>query len=451
MLSNIFQSSQITAILMSLSIILFLGFFLTQITRAIKLPDVTGYLFAGILIGPFILNIIPIEIISGLEFFADIAIGLIAFDVGKYLIFNKGEKNRYKTYVIALCEFVLTFALIFTAMFFIFKFSFNISFLISTIACVTAPASTIMTIKQYKAKGPFVNNLLKIITFDNALGIILFHICLMFSKNPEGGKITFYSVLVPILQNIALILFGIFLGILISYILRKLKDSGTKRLFVGLIAILILISTCSYFIISPLLPCMAFGTAFINSKGNKELFENLNKFSPPIILIFFVLSGMKFNIINIFSVGIIGLTYLILRLFGKLLGSYIGGVVTKSPKGTRNYLGFALIPQASVAISLVTVASRIIDNEIALTINVIILSAAFIFELIGPVAAKFSLFKTQAVHEKYLNNTVKPNFIEEQTFKELDLINNHNEENLANNSVENNNSNSDNNPTENFK
>lgn len=432
MLSDIFHTSPITAILMSLSIIMFSGFFLTQITRALKLPDVTGYLFAGILMGPFVLDVIPAEIIEGLEFIADIAIGLIAFGVGKYLVFNKNEKNRYNAYLIALCEFVLTFALMFTAMYFIFKFSFSISFLISTIACATAPASTIMTIKQYKAKGPFVNTLLKVIAFDNAIAIILFHICLMFVKSPEGASLTFYSVLIPILQNVALIVLGIGLGFLVSFTLKKLKDSATKRLFVGLIAILLLISVCSYFVISPLLPCMAFGTAFINFKGNEELFENLNKFSPPIVLIFFMLSGIKFNIISIFSVGVIGLTYLIVRLIGKLLGSYIGGVVTKSPKNINNYLGFALIPQASVAISLVTIASRVIDNEIALTINVIILSAAFLYELIGPIAAKFSLFKAHSVHEKYLNKVVAPDYVEEPALQELEVINDleyHSEEN----------------------
>lgn len=422
MLATIYNSSTTTAVLISLSIILFLGFFLTQITRALKLPDVTGYLFAGIIIGPFVLNLIPTQLINNFDFIADIAIGLIAFGVGKYLIFNKDEKDRYKVYLIAICEFVITFILIFVVMYFIFSFSLNIALLISTIACATAPTSTIMTIKQYKAKGPFVNTLLKVITINNVLSLILFQIFLMFSKYSQNGVVTFSTVLIPILENLALIILGVVLGILVAFILKKLKDSATKRLFVGLIAILFLTSTCSYFVISPLLSCMAFGTAYINAKGNEELFENLNKFSPPIILIFFVVSGMRFNIINVFSVGLIGLAYLSIRLIGKLFGSYIGGVITKAPTNVKKYLGFALIPQASVAISLVTLASRVIDNELALTINAIILSSAFLYELIGPIAAKFSLFKSCSVHEKYLTKKIKPDFVEEGALTELEVI-----------------------------
>ena len=397
-IDNLMIESPSTAILLTLTIVVAIGFFMTRITRLLHLPDATGYIIAGILIGPSVLNLIPTGIAENLDFISDIALGFIAFGVGKYVIFEKDSKDRTRILVITLCETIITLFAVVFVMKVIFGFDLAFSFLLGSIACATAPASTIMTINQYKAKGPFISSLIKIIAIDDCIAILLFHIILFVTANP-AGTITTLGVLLPLFYNLGVIGVGILFGLFLSAIGGKFK-SKSQKLLTGLLLMLILVTGCSFLELSPLLACMAFGISYSNATGDKEIFEIFHKFSPPIILLFFINSGLKLNLSMLASLGIIGIAYFAVRILSKVGGAYVGGQITYSSPRIKKYVGLALIPQASISIGLATLASRVLPVELSETLSVIVISSAVLYELIGPILSKYAIFKSNSVSKR---------------------------------------------------
>lgn len=397
-LDNLMIESPSTAILLTLTIVVAIGFLITRITRLFHLPDATGYIIAGILIGPSVLNLIPTSIAENFDFISDIALGFIAFGVGKYVIFEKDSKDRTRILVITLCETIITLFAVVFVMRVIFGFDTAFSFLLGSIACATAPASTIMTINQYKAKGPFISSLIKIIAIDDCIAILLFHIVLFITSNP-AGNITTLGVLLPLFYNLGVIGVGILFGLFLSWVGGKYK-SKSQKLITGLLLMLILVTGCSFLELSPLLACMAFGIAYSNATGDKEIFEIFHKFSPPIILLFFINSGLKLNLSMLASLGIIGIAYFLVRILSKVGGAYVGGQITYSSPRIKKYIGLALIPQASISIGLATLATRVLPTALGETLSVIVISSAILYELIGPILSKYAIFKSNSVTKK---------------------------------------------------
>jgi len=397
-LDNLMIESPSTAILLTLTIVVAIGFLMTRLTRLLHLPDATGYIIAGILIGPSVLNLIPTGIAENFDFISDIALGFIAFGVGKYVIFEKDSKDRTRILVITLCETIITLFAVVFVMRVIFGFDIAFSFLLGSIACATAPASTIMTINQYKAKGPFISSLIKIIAIDDCIAILLFHIVLFITTTPTGD-ITTLGILLPLFYNLGVIGIGILFGLLLSWVGGKFK-SKSQKLITGLLLMLILVTGCSFLELSPLLACMAFGIAYSNATGDKEIFEIFHKFSPPIILLFFINSGLKLNLGMLASLGIIGIAYFLVRILSKVGGAYVGGQITYSSPRIKKYIGLALIPQASISIGLATLATRVLPIELGETLSVIVISSAILYELIGPILSKYAIFKSNSVSKK---------------------------------------------------
>lgn len=201
---NIFLKVDETAsIIISLAIILISGFLLTRITKKLKLPNVTGYIFAGIVLGPYFLNIIPKQIIAETDFITDIALSYIAFGVGKYFKLSRLKKSGKKVFIITLFESLMAALIISFVMIFIFNLPIAFSILLGSIGCATAPASTIMTIRQYKAKGSFVDMILQVVALDDAVALIAFSACTAITQALYSGKdINFKVIFLPILINI---------------------------------------------------------------------------------------------------------------------------------------------------------------------------------------------------------------------------------------------------------
>lgn len=389
-----------TEILLSLTIILLMGFLITRITKLLKLPNVTAYIIAGVLIGPTVFNIIPSEIINRMGFISDIALAFIAFGVGKFFKKDVLKQTGTKVVIITIFEAVMAFILVTLAMHYLFKIdkddTWNFSLLIGAIATATAPASTIMTIKQYNAKGHFVNTLLQIVALDDVVCLLIFSVASAITNSSSEGTLSFMSILLPIVYNLGVIVLGFLLGFLLNKILSP-KRSKDNRLIIIVAMLLGLSGLCGILDISPLLACMVFGATYINVSYDKELYHQLDNFTPPIMTIFFVLSGMKLDIESLKAAGIIGVAYFIIRIIGKYMGAFIGCCVTKEEKPLRNYLGLALIPQAGVSIGLAFLAERMLPTELGTMLVTIILSSSVLYELIGPACAKFAIFKTSII------------------------------------------------------
>lgn len=379
-------------IIISTAFILICGFTLTRATKKLKLPNVTGYIIAGILIGPYVFKLIPRHIIDGLDFIADIALAFIAFDVGRYLQLSVLRENSRQVVIITLCESLIAGFIVTMSMLFIFKLPLPFSLLLGAIGSATAPASTAMTIRQYNARGHFVNLILQVVALDDAVALIAFSICsaLVQALNSNTG-LNPSIFLVPIFINLIAIAFGIFsafvLNSLVSY-----KRSEDNRLILAIAIILIITGFCSVFDISPLLSCMALGTTYINISENKSLFKQINNFAPPILTMFFVLSGMRLNIPSLLTAGVIGVAYFIIRILGKLLGAFIGAKLSNAPPEVCKYFGLTLIPQAGVSIGLALLGQRILPPDMGSLLSTIILSSAVLYEMIGPASAKLGLY-----------------------------------------------------------
>lgn len=386
-----------TTVLLSISIILLSGFLMTRITKKLSLPNVTGYIFAGILIGPYVLEIIPYSVINGMEFVTDIALAFIAFDVGRFLKFSTFKENGSKVFIITLFESLVAGLMVSLTMVFIFKLPLSFSLLLGSIGAATAPASTIMTIRQYDAKGDFVNTLLQVVALDDVVALISFSICAtIVSALNSNGEINLKLFLFPIILN----LFAIGLGILFAFILNKIinnKRTEDNKLILGISMIMLLSGICAALNISPLLSSMAMGTIYINTSNNKKLFYQLSNFTPPILTMFFVLSGMRLNIPSLALGGIIGITYFAIRIIGKYIGAYIGSSIVNADEEIRKYLGLALVPQAGVSIGLAFLGQRILPQDLGILLSTIILSSSILYEIVGPISAKASLYLSGAI------------------------------------------------------
>ncbi len=400
---SLYQNMRSNAVVVvSLAIMLFSGFLITRITRRLRLPNVTGYIIVGILIGPYILNLIPQTIIDGMDFVTDVALAFIAFGVGRYLKLSTIRESSTQVLIMTLCESLLAAAIVIVVMIFVFKLPVPFALLLGAIGSATAPASTIMTIRQYKAKGNFVNMLLQVVVLDDAVALLAFSICAAVAQaldSSSGAKVGIMVLLLPIFLNIAAVGLGILAGFLLKRIIDFLNTRGSKdnRLIVGLAMILSITGLCSAFDISPLLSCMAMGTTYVNICDNEKLFKQINNFAAPVLTLFFVLSGMRLSMPALFEAGIIGVGYFIVRIIGKYSGAFIGAELGKASPEIRKYFGLALIPQAGVSIGLAFLGQRILPPDMGAMLSTIILSSSVLYEMIGPVSAKLALFWSHAI------------------------------------------------------
>lgn len=377
------------------SIVIFSGMLCAKLLSKIKLPNVTGYLISGVIIGPYVLNIVPLDAVKSLGILSDAALGFIAYGIGSEFLIKSIKKTGKTVIMITVFEALGAVLLVDLAMIFIFKQPLPFSLTLGAIAAATAPAATILVIRQYKAKGDFTTTLLQVVAMDDAVGIIAFGISLAIAQSLIGGVATSLtmSIIMPIIEILLSIVIGFILGFIFSYLGKKVKGEN-ELLSLTLAFIFFAIGISLKFNVSTLLTCMMLGATITNLSSNSSRFLSVaDRFTPPLFIAFFTIAGLELNISVIKSVGVIGLGYMVFRVIGKMLGVYVAGSITKAEENVRKYLGLALIPQAGVAIGLSLLAEKSLPPEYGQPIRTIVLAGTVIYELIGPLASKYALIK----------------------------------------------------------
>ena len=320
---------QVPTVIISVALMLFSGFLLTRITKRLRLPNVTAYILAGILIGPYCLALVPQRIIDGTDFLSDIALAFIAFSTGEFFKLSVLKRDGMKVVWITILEAVLASLAVFVLTYWILRLNLAFSVVLSALASATAPASTMMTIRQTGARGDFVDTLLQVVALDDVVGLVLYSISISVAlASLDGTGFTPGALLRPVALNILIMALG---GVfwLFMKLLMPSNRSTDNKLIISIALLFSFCGVCALLDVSPLLGCMAMGTVYTNIAENDKLFKQLGYFSPPILLLFFVRSGMSFRLDALVSSGgamngvpllVIGGSYFLVRVAGLPVG-----------------------------------------------------------------------------------------------------------------------------------
>ena len=404
-------------ILFSLALSLLLGLLTTRVTKKFGLPAVTGYLISGILVGPFVLGRIgvaglgftDIENVSAYSIISETALGFIAFTIGNEFRLTDLKKTGKKVVTVSIFESVMAMIFVDIALILLHfvlgekRFPLTAAITLGAIAAATAPAATLMVVKQYKAKGETTSLLLPVVALDDAIGLIAFALSFGIAKSMIG-KVSVVSVLFePILEIVLSLLVGAAFGFIFSYI-ERFFHSRSKRLSVSVAFVLFAVafSMLKFNVFglkisfSGLLTCMMMGTVFCNvCDFSAELMERIDRWTAPLFVLFFVLSGAELQL-NVFldaGVLMIGIIYILTRCLGKYLGAYMGCSITKYPEKVKRALGITLFPQAGVALGMSLSALKLFPEAEGRLIRNVVLFGVMIFELLGPTFTKLALTK----------------------------------------------------------
>lgn len=404
------ETSPVASVIISIALMLFLGFAMTRLTKKLRLPNVTAYIVVGILIGPYCLDLIPQNVISGMDFLSDIALAFIAFSTGEFFKLSTLRKNGMKVVVITIFEALMATVVVFLVTYFILGVDLAFSVVLAALASATAPASTVMTIRQTGAHGDFVDTLLQVVALDDVVGLIAYSVAISLALALSMGSATLSagSIFRPIVMNLGVFLLGGLFGLFLKWLMPK-KRSNDNRLIISVSLLFAFCGICAMLDVSPLLGCMSMGTVYINITDDEKLFKQLNYFTPPILLLFFVRSGLSFKLDALVNASaavgatpllVIGVVYFFTRILGKYTGAFLGCKLAKKPKETTNYLGLALIPQAGVAIGLAALGARTLGGETGVALETVILASSVLYELVGPACAKLSLYLSKSYSSK---------------------------------------------------
>ncbi len=394
--------------IITVAIMLLCGFALTRLTKLLKLPNVTAYIITGILIGPYCLNLVPEIVKDYTEFLPDVALAFIAFSTGQFFRINALKGNGFKVLIITVLEACVASLFVFIASYFVLKMDLAFSTVLAALASATAPASTMMTIRQTGAKGDFVNTLLQVVALDDVVGLIAYSVAISLAlASGISGTFDFQSIVLPLIINLASFVIGGALGFILKVLLPP-ERSKDNRLILSVAVLFGFCGVCQIMGVSPLLGCMFMSTVYINITDDDKLFKQLNNFSPPFLLLFFVRSGVCFDLGSLLknsnsgatSLLTLGFFYFLVRIAGKYTGAFLGCLITHKNKLVRNYLGLALIPQAGVAIGLAELGARTLGGITGNALRTVILASSVLYELIGPACAKLSLSLSHSYDNK---------------------------------------------------
>lgn len=386
------------SILFYTGLLLICGLLFGRLAKLVGLPNVTGYLIAGLIIGPYVLGVVSFEAVDSINIVSEMALAFIALSIGSEFKLSYLKELGITPFIIALVQGVLAIVFVTTGLVAL-GFDFSISLMLGAIASATAPAATVMVIKQYRAKGPVTRTLLSVVAIDDAIALIAFGFVVTYIKTMKAGSDNIVmSVLDPFIELGISVLIGVIFSLALTALLHFFKKDSNR--ICAIVGILFAVSAVAgYFRASSLLVCMMLGAIFVNiSKDAVPVFKITDIATPPILMLFFVISGAKLEILLIPSIGIIGIIYVVMRVVGKVFGTWLGAVITKSPETVKKYMGWTMIPQAGVAIGLTLVVDKVLP-EYAGQVRAVVLCATLIYELVGPVATKLSLKKAGEISE----------------------------------------------------
>ena len=427
------------------AVLLLMGLLSTRLMKVFRLPNVTGYIIAGIIMGPFVFGLAFVDW-SNIHSFSDvanpafnpiytyvhgktdgpdylswvssIALGFIAFSIGSSFKLSAIKAVGKRVLWITVLESGLASVVVIVGLLIVHfiapeQVDMPLVLTLGAIAAATAPAATLMVVKQYKAKGPVVSTLLPVVALDDATALIFFAILFQIARTiATGGEFSAYEMFAKPLIEIALSLaIGAALGFLMSFATRYFKSRANRVTWaiftifasVGLYN-LFRLPECGSFELSSLLMCMMAGAIYCNKgEDSSKVFDFMDRFTSPIYMLFFMISGASLDL-TVFSKGymvlVVAFVYLICRVIGKWLGAFSGAAITHAEPAVKKYLGFTLVPQAGVAIGLATTASTLFGEStnpeiqaIGAMIVAVVLTSTLIYELTGPFITKLALTK----------------------------------------------------------
>ena len=413
--------TQTTSIFLSLSIALLAGLLLSRLAKLVKLPAVTAYLISGVLIGPFVLGALNIpgigiisEQIEGFGLISDLALGFIAFSMGNEFRLSQLKKIGKQATVIGVLQALITTVVVDVALIALHfampdTLSIPAAIVLASVATATAPAATLMVVKQYKAKGPVTDVLLPVVALDDAVGLVVFAISFGIARSMgTAGVSPLAIILEPLLEIVLSLLLGFVMGLLFT-LCEKYFHSRSKRMAVSVTFVMLTVALSGlkfeigdiHIAFSSLLACMMLGTVFCNiCEVSEELMDRADRWTTPVLILFFVISGaeLDLSVFTQWTVVVVGIVYIIARSLGKYYGANISARITKSDPNIIKYLGITLLPQAGVALGMAIKAIELgPDGAIVRNIT---LFAVLIYEIVGPFLTKMALTKAGDIKEE---------------------------------------------------
>ena len=406
--------TQTASIFLSLSIALLFGLLLSRLAKLVKLPAVTAYLVAGVLIGPFVLGALDVpgvgitsDQIEGFGIISDLALGFIAFSMGNEFRLSQLKKIGKHATVIGVLQAVITTVLVDATLIGLHfampeTLSLSAAIVLGAIATATAPAATLMVVKQYKAKGPVTEVLLPVVALDDAVGLVVFAVSFGVARSLNSSGVNPLAIVFePLIEIVLSLGLGFVMGLLFTFC-EKFFHSRSKRMAVSVTFVMLTVAISSlkfevggiHIGFSSLLACMMLGTVFCNiCEVSEELMERADRWTTPVLILFFVISGAELDL-SVFAdwtVVVVGLVYILARSIGKYFGANGSARLTKADPNVIKYLGITLLPQAGVALGMATKAIEL-GPEGAIVRN-ITLFAVLVYEIVGPFLTKIALSK----------------------------------------------------------
>ncbi len=428
--------------LLSIAVCLFAGLMMTRVLKHLKLPDVTSYLIAGVLIGTYCLGRFvlggfsfgfnsTVAPVGAFTIISDIALGFIAFDIGNEFRLSDLRKTGRQATVIGIVQAVVATVVVDAVLVGIHFLLIALTgtdylplpacILLGAIASATAPAATLMVVRQYKAKGPLTDLLLPIVALDDAVGLIIFAVSMGVAKAMHGGEMSVISIAVePLLEIVLSLVLGAVLGVILSFVERHFHSHSNRlALMITFVFLTVALAMLHFEVggvkihFSSLLTCMMLGTVFCNlCKTSEEMMQRTEKWTKPLFILFFVISGASLDL-TVFKEPVfilIGVIYILARSIGKFFGAMGSSKAVGCDKNTVKYLGITLLPQAGVALGMVsTVSGDAVfgDSHIGDTVRFVILFGVLIYEIFGPMMTKWALTRAGDITEKPEGKTAR--------------------------------------------
>ena len=386
-------------ILFCIGVAMAVGLLFNRIVKKIGLPNVTGYLVAGLLIGPYVLKILPEEAVSGMSIITTVALGFIAFSIGGEFKISNIRKIGGSVIMITFFQAMAAVAFVDVALI-LAGFPVPLAITLGAIATATAPAATLMVVRPYIAHGPVTNMLLPVVALDDAIGLIVFSISLSIAKmwGAGGGVELSEMILEPAIEIFGSLLVGSAIGLVMTFCMRFFK-SRANRLMLAICAVLMGTALAEMWNLSSLLLCMMIGAMMANLYKDYELLLKVtDAWTPALFMLFFVTSGAELNLSVLPQVGMLGVLYLVFRSLGKYIGAYLGSWIAKTHPNIRKYLGVALLPQAGVAIGMSQIVISALP-EFGEQIRAVVLCATLVYELVGPLLTKVVLVRAGEIEK----------------------------------------------------
>lgn len=399
-------------ILICLAVALIAGLLMSRVAKLVNLPAVTAYLVAGLILGPFCLGRLGIpglgfqtlENVETYKIVSQVALGFIAFAIGNEFRFSQLKSMGKQAIIVGVLQAVITTALVdvaLVALHFVKPDLISIpsAITLGAIAAATAPAATLMVVRQYKADGPLTRLLLMVVAIDDAVGLVLFSASFGIAGALERGSVSVVNVVLePVLEIVLSLVLGALAGLVLHW-LERFYHSRSKRMSVSIAFVLLTVGismlefeiggvNCCF---SLLLVCMMMGTVFCNiCNVSEELMERVDRWTAPVSILFFVLSGAELDleILKNPAVLLIGVVYIVARSAGKISGSYLSCAMTHCNEHITKHLGITLLPQAGVALGMAMTAKNLSDGSV---IRNVVLLSVLVYELVGPTLTKRSL------------------------------------------------------------